>query len=156
VYYYKNTHIASIKIMWYRFFIRGKSFFGVCPVHFYDICIKHELFSACTNGKESVFFMISVLNFHFSEIECSGTKSLVPALFPYAYAHKLLFSNNALINFRRPIRSHLLYLSMFTVFHKFSENSSSVPNWHQKALPSKNIAFCYHILCYLVLDIQNI
>jgi hypothetical protein len=60
-------------------FNRGKSFSGVCPFHFDDICNQHVLILECVTGKVSVLFMISVINLHFSIIEGSGKESALLA-----------------------------------------------------------------------------
>ena len=50
----------------------------------YDICTERDSVSGCTYGKKAQY-LITAINFGLSEIEASGTKSLVPASFTYVY-----------------------------------------------------------------------
>ncbi len=57
------------------FSIRANPFSGVCSFQFYGICNQYELNLSRGTGKRSVFFLFSVINLHFPEIEASSTEA---------------------------------------------------------------------------------
>jgi hypothetical protein len=63
---YKRQVFDVLNYLGYRFSVRVNHFYGVCLLHFYDICNRNQLTLACCTGK--VYVVLLRLRTEFLEI----------------------------------------------------------------------------------------